>query len=113
MNDTATVKVTGETYRVSGRDYNSVLEAAMAVYKHFGEEPGADSAEILRITHHEPVHTDIMGDITETMTGRLSIEGPQRIVHNAELSRYNPVNGWDIPDRIAIRVSAFGTEAAK
>lgn len=65
----------------------------------------AVSCRVLRITVHEPVEVESMFGtklLTEKVTGSVDIPGPRSYNHEPQLSRYHPVNGWVIPEFVAV-----------
>ena len=109
MSDDGRARVTGEYYRI-------VYPAGAGKPSHVGPYPWIQDAcyhamrlmlatgelcAIERVTEHEPV-LDVWGfeTVTETVTGRASVQHPQDLARHYELSRYHPVYGWAVPETI-------------
>jgi hypothetical protein len=105
----ATAKVTGEFYRVLGRRFESITEAAQMAYAVLAEG-SYHAIDIERVTTHEPVATFddpgvnafFGGDRTETVTGRVSIPGIPQLRFDSRLGRYHPVDGVAVPDAVEV-----------
>lgn len=88
-------------------DHESMMDAIFHALRIAGE--GRCDIIVDRVTHHEPVTeemapNDLFGTLvgrTETLTGELYLS-ISTFRNSPELSRYNPVNGWVIPETIEI-----------
>ena len=113
-------RTTGEYYRlvtdlgasrpgVLPERYDDAAVAARAAMQ-FVLDTGK-SCELQRVTTHEPVERHILGSpvdgwppeiVAETVTGRLTVPGPEGYARRPEMSRYHPVNGWAVPETIEV-----------
>lgn len=111
------VKVIGEFYRLIDEERNTVKE-----YQHYSQDMFWDalkysgvnktSTTIERVTQWESddeeglrfrlfgYETEVDGNKGQTVTGEYVVNIPTNFAD--ELSRYNPVNGWVIPEQIEI-----------
>jgi hypothetical protein len=89
----------GETREGRYDNIADAIEAAMRIILDRGV-----GCNVQRITTHEPVMLSldsIFGtETTETVTGEVRVPGPRSYNFDPELSRYHPVNGWEIPETI-------------
>lgn len=102
----ATVRTIREYYRVGGARGECFDDLAAAVRGAFATAAQGNYASITveRVTVHEPYADGVWGQVTETVTGEISIPGPAHYMQRPELSRYHPVNGWAIPETITVGV---------
>lgn len=100
-----TVRTIREYYRVGGErgSKHASIEDAVAAAFLLHAEGNYWSIGIERVTVHEPYDGGVFGEITETVTGSISIPGKAHYTMGTpELSRYHSVNGWSIPSTITI-----------
>lgn len=90
-----------EYYRVGASTFDSAEEAVKAAFRRAADE-NYRSITVERVTVHDPVDGGVWGEITETVTGRLVVDGPATLSRSPELSRYHPVNGWVIPEAVEV-----------
>ena len=115
-----TARTTGEYYRVvtdlgASRPvvlperFDDPCDAARAAMRRVLDT--GRSCDIERVTTHEPVERHILGAptegwppeiVAETVTGRVTIPGPEGYARRPEMSRYHPVNGWAVPETIEV-----------
>jgi hypothetical protein len=110
-----TCKVTGEYYRAIDNGYRVIAkgdnprEVVAAALGWLGANSGAHGVTVERVTTHEPAPIeepfaellgDLLGGQNETVTGKIVIHGAARLAAGSEMSRYDPVNGWVLPDTV-------------
>lgn len=105
-------KVAREYYRVFGREYESPTKAIAEAYRFMADEAGKPgwhrSVQVERVAvlekpvTAEGVFANLFEQVTEVVTGTLTVMAPGSLAESVELSRYHPVNGWVVPDEIEV-----------
>lgn len=88
------------------KDYENIMEAISEAFKIAGENKCAVMVD--RVTFHEPYEQEWFMHkkmVSETVTGEYRVPFPHFASIN--ISRYNAVNGWCIPDEINIKKSTL------
>jgi hypothetical protein len=101
-------KVIKEYYRVDREQFDEVSDAVFYAYGQLADrKQNYRSITVERITHVEAADESEklfgMDVLNHIVTGRLDIKGPASAMFSAELSRYNPVNGWCVPEHIDVQ----------